>query len=291
MKIQSIRNLKRCVLAALSGAAFTFSVSAQATLIDGIVDVWNVNVATVFDTNSICDSTGDCTAPTGVTVVNNQSLRWGSGGSGPSGLDISASPSNQNVNTNGAAVPNVSVTHLNRPITGTTLSSVNIDSTLTLTPFIPPATGLLPTTLVFTVNYLETPNGDNPCADGGANGVGKNVNGCADIYITNRNSLNFPFFYDLDGGGPLQNQQYFISFFEATGGLNPLPNAACTSVGVALPCLGFETPEGQDTTFQFAALITTQPVSLVPEPATLTLMGLGLAAMRLRSRRRVSLQA
>lgn len=142
MKIQSIRNLKRCVLAALSGAAFTFSVSAQATLIDGIVDVWNVNVATVFDTNSICDSTGDCTAPTGVTVVNNQSLRWGSGGSGPSGLDISASPSNQNVNTNGAAVPNVSVTHLNRPITGTTLSSVNIDSTLTLTPFIPPATGL-----------------------------------------------------------------------------------------------------------------------------------------------------
>lgn len=103
--------------------------------------------------------------------------------------------------------------------------------------------------------------------------------------------MNFPFFYDLDGGGPLQNQRSFISFFEATGGLNPLPNAACTSVGVALPCLGFETPEGQDTTFQFAALIATQPVSLVPEPATLTLMGLGLAAMRLRSRRRVSLQA
>ena len=64
---------------------------------------WNVNVSTVFDTTTICDSNGDYTAPTGVTEVNSQSLRWGSSlGDGQSGLDITDSPNNQNVTTNGA---------------------------------------------------------------------------------------------------------------------------------------------------------------------------------------------
>lgn len=269
---------------AVAIAAATLSFGAHADNINGIVDIWNVNVDTVFDTNSICDSTGDCTAPTGVTVVNNKSLRWGD--SNQSGLDIGASPSNQNVTTNGPAVPNVSITHLNQPITGTTLRSLDILSTLTLTPFDPPAAGLAPAVLTFRVDYLETPNGANPCADGGANGSGVNSAGCADIYITNQNSLNFPFFYDLDGVGALPNQQYFISFFEATSGLNPLPAAACASVGVASPCLGFRTPEGDNTTVRFAALITTQPVSVVPEPGTLALLGAALLAGVLPRRRR-----
>ena len=51
-----------------------------------------------------------------------------------------------------------------------------------------------------------------------------NANGCADIYVTDASSLNFTFFYDLDGGGPLQNQLYYISFFESTNGLNALKN-------------------------------------------------------------------
>jgi PEP-CTERM motif len=263
----------------IGAAALFFSVNAQATLLDGIVDKWNVNVDTVFDTNSICDSTGDCVSPTGVTVVNSQSLRWGSDlGFGLSGLDITNSPSNANVNTNGAAVANVSITHINQPITGTTLSSLDILSTLTLTPFSPPDVALPDATITFKVHYLETPNGSDPCADGGANGSGVNSNGCADIYVTDVNSLNFPFFYDLDGAGPLQNQQYFISFFELTNGLNPLSAAACAAVGVSSPCLGFETPEQANTTFQFASLITTERVS-IPEPGSLALFGLALSAL------------
>lgn len=276
----------------IAGAlAIAFSGSAQATMVNGLVDAWKVDVSTTFDTTTICDSNNDCTSPTGVTVVNNKSLRWGtSTGSGQSGLDITQSPSTTTVLTNGPAVNNVDITHHNNPITGTTLKSLDILSALTLTPTSPVAGALATATITFKVHYLETPNGDSPCADGGANGAGVNAFGCADLYVTDASSLNFTFNYDLDGsGGPLQNQQYFISFFESSNGLNALSPQACSAVGISSPCLGFETPEGRDTTVHFAALITTEKVVInVPEPSMLSLSGiglLGLAGLRRRLRR------
>ena len=282
MKRLSHNTFRSTTLGIAGALALAFSTTAQADAINGVIDTWQVDVSTIFDTASICDSTGDCTAPTGVTVIDNQTLRWGSStGQGESGLQIGNSPTSGNVVTNGAAVNNISITHLNRPITGTSLSSVDILSTLTLTPVSPAGSALSPVTITFGVDYLETDNGATPCADGGINGVGVNANGCADIYVTDAKSLNFSFTYDFDGAGSLfGDQTYYISFFEATNGLNTLSPAACAAVGASYPCLGFETPEGQDTTVNFASMITTDKLVInVPEPSTLALGGLGLVAL------------
>tara|TARA_R110000823_G_scaffold119998_8_gene244360 strand:+ start:26643 stop:27500 length:858 start_codon:yes stop_codon:yes gene_type:complete len=267
-----------------AGLSLLGAASAQADLIDGIVDVWTVDVSAEF----LC-ATAQWTSGTSGTSCNAQSMRWGSGNSGQSGLDITNQPASQ-VTTNGPAVGNVGVTHLNRPINGSSLDNVTLRSTLTLTPFLPasaePSVG--PNSLDFLIDFLETDNNANPCANGQANNQGVNDDGCADIFVIDKDSLNFPFFFDIDGaGGPLQNQEYFISFFELTNGLNPLAEAACNAAGAANPCLGFLTPEGQDTPFQFAAVITTERVVIdVPVPATLALFGIAMSGLGLFSRKR-----
>jgi hypothetical protein len=283
------RNKQPGVLTRLSAAtALAVCASAgNAGLIDGIVDVWTVDVNAVFNTTSVV---WDALEPDG-TVVNNQLIQWGTGTSGPSSLSIGDSPANANVNTNGPAVANISVTHANNPINADSgeLDSIKIDSTLTLTPFDPGGAALPAATLTFTVLFDETPNdgdADGACLGGGQTGVGINLNGCADVFVIDQDALNFPFFYDLDGAGPLQNQQYFISFFEITNALNPLAEGACTTTGATSPCIGFLTPENATTTFTFAALITTEPVSLVPVPATFALVALGLAGLSYRAANR-----
>ncbi len=252
---------------------------ASSTAWSAPVTTWEVTVNTRFDTTSILPTTG-------ITVNSDKSLRWGTpaGNNGQSGLDITDSPSTTYVDTNGAPVANVSVTHLNRPITGTSLDSVDILSTLTLKPFAPSGTALPDYTITFKVDFEETLNTANPCADGGANGSGVNANGCADIFVIDKNALNFEFFYD-DPDGEMNNRPYYISFFELTNGLNPLPTAACeAATGSTDPCLGFETPEEQDTTFQFASVITTEPVS-VPEPGLLAMIGTAMGMFGLVRRR------
>jgi hypothetical protein len=247
------------------------------------VSIWTANVNSTFDPLSIVATDG---SPGGVAISNgNRTLRWGTDiGTGQSGLDITNSPISTNLTTNGPAVANISITHVNQPIQAPSLDRVNILSTLTLTPFLPALPGLPAVTLSFGVNFLETPNGGTGgfCADGAAVGSGGvNINGCADIFVLESNSLNFSFFYDTDGLGGDPSQEYFISFFEQSLGLNPLSAAAClAATGVAAPCLGFETPEGLNTTVNFAAVITTDEVVIrVPEPASLALLGLGLLGL------------
>lgn len=170
---KSAHALKLGFVGALMSATLLSTAPAHASLLDGIVDTWTVGVNGQFVAGSVSwrDAPG--------TVVSSTSLRWGdpAGSSGQSGLDITNPATASQVNTNGSAVGNMFITHINRPIYAGSgsLNSVTLTSTLTLTPYDPSGyPGLPSATMNFNINFLETPNDPRPgaCADGGAWGLG-----------------------------------------------------------------------------------------------------------------------
>nr|WP_255722458.1 THxN family PEP-CTERM protein [Ectothiorhodospira lacustris] len=231
------------------------------------------------------------------------SSEWGAGNGGPSALEIGGGGAETTVITNGDAITNVWITHENNPIfetSGPFLESVNILSTLTLTP---DPFGGAATTLTFPVTFYETPNAANPCADGTANNQGVNVNGCADIFVIDQDTLDVMFEYEgywyglsFFGGilaaGIAPESDISASALGLTPGLDVLSDAACSSVATAtgniVPsgCRGWLTPEEQTTTFLFATSILALDPSPVPEPATIALMGFGLGMLGMMYRRR-----
>ena len=282
-----MKDLCKPLKSAFVGTSLALAALAAPLAQAGIVTQWQVTVDSKFDASSIVWRFGSSG-----TTVSDLDLRWGtpSPSTGPqSGASISNSPVDSVVNTNGPAVGNIFVSHLNNPILAGTPrpEQFAIKSTLTLTPLVPNLPGLPAVTQSFTVFFEETPNSpDNGiCANGEANNQGININGCGDIFVIDRDALNFGFTYDT---GDNIDQQYFISFFELTSGLNPLPAAACNYVlgPGGSPCLGFVTAEETTTRVQFASVITTKEVSIVPEPDSLALVGLSLGLFGLLRRRK-----
>ncbi|MFQ3594592.1 MAG: THxN family PEP-CTERM protein [Sphingomonadaceae bacterium] len=243
---------------ALAAAALALAgVPAAATTIDftNITATW-FDVVGGVNVNFVGNGTG------------NARVNWGTGAN-QSGYRFEAIAIPQLVVdpvTQTSAVTNIGkLTHFNFPIgSGTSISAAKLRFT---TDVLVDGNPFGTVEFIYAFDHLETPNAANPCADGGPNNAGVNINGCADRVAVNFNQASGFFSigtvdYALDVRGFLINNTPANFFWTVENATN--------------------------TAFIRGQVVLRDNAGVIPEPGTWAMLiaGFGLVGAGLRRRNR-----